>query len=1434
MIQVNQWVHWEIGGSFYDAYQTGPCLLGIARSGAPTATVSGGALNGFTYKQVAQMAVDWIGSAQITSGQGIGAWYYNKDAGNTTGDQSATGWATLGLGYAVHSMGCTWPAGLLTRLAQWNAYIQCPTPGTDFGGAGYTSVCSWNNIYKTGHLLFNLGLTGKTVADQAVIDALTYMHTHWADANADPGWLGSSATAPHCIAIASASKGFTELGIETFSGHNWYNDFADRVVGAQYADGHWRGGGPHGDPDTVLSTCWSLLGLLRATSHFPPVVTTNAADNLGPFTATLHGNLTDMGTAATVDLSFQYGTTSGDLTSETTPAAYSSTLPYAYSAAISGLTMGTRYYFRAKAVGDATGYGDELYFDTLPVPSVTTTAVTAISNVSATSGGNVTADNGTPVTAYGVCWSTSANPTIADSHTTDGTGTGIFSSSITPLAASTVYHVRAYATNTAGTGYGADIAFTTAAIVTASAGANGSLDATTPSPVIVNYNSTTSFTFNADANYHVASVSGCSGTPYTNTSNAVTSYTYTTGAVTGACTVTATFAINTYTITATSGANGSVTPAGVTTVNHDASQTYAITPGTGYHIVDVLVDSSSVGAVASYSFSNVTANHTISATFTINTYTITASSGANGSVTPAGVTTINYGGSQTYSITPTTGHHTVDVLVDAASMGPVSSYTFNNVTAIHTISATFAINTYTVTASAGVNGALDGTTPSPATVNYGSTASFTFNANTGYHVTSISGCGGTAYSNTTNEVAAYTYTTAAITTDCAVAATFAINIYQVDFFHNANGHLSGELSQIREHGLACSPVTAIPDLGYRLQEWSGDYTGIDNPLTIRNVTSNMDIHAVFINDPPQVTIVSPLDGSTAFGVVTVQADISDDTRIAGVEFYVDNNLQERVTADQAGARARLADAAKKALKEVSPSPEPGAPDPILQKGTWQFDLRGAQAIFITPERKARKVDGSGLVSAIIRPDVDIAQLQLLPQIHSLAVAFSEPQALMDGKPYAVVLADFSRGELFGLEAAPAWIVGNFSTSQTFQTDGLNSLYYLMYNAKQTLVMRSWNPARQSRTVFTSDHPIQEWQVAEEGAIILKSVSTAKGMSPIRIWHPRLGWIGENQSLLAEQTRRQWSHTAVSRGLGQSQHLESYFPQNAEIQPGRFDDIQAVSLLGNVILIAGSQAGMARVEILDREGNSSIIVPTGSLEIAKASWVNDRLAILAGFDPLAQKYVLARLQWQPSEPPEILSFAELSEMPLQVQGTAFSADSQAQTNEAAPKAGERKELPETLSDPAARLSETGVSSVSAHFNFTMDTMNFSVDNHALRVVAYDDAHASGADEITVKVAKVKLDLLAERRTVLAFSILRHYGQIQFLVEDFGIPAAQYRILRKKGAGDFELLRAITPAELQNNQFQMQDKYLETGTAYTYRVEAYNAAGELYGFSVEKTI
>ena len=131
------------------------------------------------------------------------------------------------------------------------------------------------------------------------------------------------------------------------------------------------------------------------------------------------------------------------------------------------LSYFTHYYWyivAKNACGGISGSLWDFYTEAAPgVPTVTTSAVTSITALSAVSGGNVTSDGGTSVTARGVCWSTSIDPTTANPHTSDGTGTGTFVSNITGLYPSTHYYVRAYATNAVGTGYGSQLEFTTAA-----------------------------------------------------------------------------------------------------------------------------------------------------------------------------------------------------------------------------------------------------------------------------------------------------------------------------------------------------------------------------------------------------------------------------------------------------------------------------------------------------------------------------------------------------------------------------------------------------------------------------------------------------------------------------------------------------------------------------------------------------------------------------------------------------------------------------------------------------------------------------------------------------------------------------------------------------------------------------------------------------------
>ena len=142
-------------------------------------------------------------------------------------------------------------------------------------------------------------------------------------------------------------------------------------------------------------------------------------------------------------------------------------------------------------------------------------------------------------------------------------------------------------------------------------------------------------------------------------------------------------------ITASCNDGGTISPSGTVEVNFGSSQTFNIIPGTGYYVKDVKVDGSSVGAVSTYTFKSVTGDHAIEAAFESITYTLTVSAGAGGTITPSGNVTVNEGVSKTFIITPDEGYNISNVKVDGSSKGPISSYTFTNITLNHTIEATF-------------------------------------------------------------------------------------------------------------------------------------------------------------------------------------------------------------------------------------------------------------------------------------------------------------------------------------------------------------------------------------------------------------------------------------------------------------------------------------------------------------------------------------------------------------------------------------------------------------------------------------------------------------------------------------------------------------------------------------------------------------------------
>ncbi|MEK9136295.1 MAG: InlB B-repeat-containing protein, partial [Bacteroidota bacterium] len=301
-------------------------------------------------------------------------------------------------------------------------------------------------------------------------------------------------------------------------------------------------------------------------------------------------------------------------------------------------------------------------------------------------------------------------------------------------------------------------------------------------------------------------------------------------------------------LTASAGPNGSIAPNGVTNVNYGASQSYSIIPDAGYAVQDVLVDGVSVGAVSSYTFSNVTANHTISATFVQNTFTITSSAGANGSISPTPTAVVSAGGNQTFVVTPDAGYHVADVLVDNASVGAVTSYTFTNVSANHTIAASFAINTYPLNTAVVGNGSV-GKVPDLSAYDHGTVVTVTAIPATGW---SFSGWSGDA-SGSTNPLN--------VTMEAAknITASFMLNTYTLSV-SATNGSVAKNPDQLTYNHGSTVDLTATPDVGYHFRGWSGDGSGSTNPLTVM-MDGNKNIVGNFAINTYTISATSGADGS---------------------------------------------------------------------------------------------------------------------------------------------------------------------------------------------------------------------------------------------------------------------------------------------------------------------------------------------------------------------------------------------------------------------------------------------------------------------------------------------------------------------------------------------------------------------------------------------
>ena len=396
-------------------------------------------------------------------------------------------------------------------------------------------------------------------------------------------------------------------------------------------------------------------------------------------------------------------------------------------------------------------------------------------------------------------------------------------------------------------------------VVNATAGSNGGVTTAHQSAdsATVGKNGTTSFTFIANAGYHFGTPSSTCGGSFDSDTGI-----YTTAAVTADCTVSVSFAIDTFALNydVNNPSAGHLDGTTSQTVNYgDDGTTVTAVAETGYHFVQW----SDGVMTAARTDTDVMADISVTADFAINTYTLTYSvdDPLHGSISGTTPQTVNDGADGTsVSANASTGYHFVQW-----SDGVMTATRTD--TAVHadiTVTAQFAINSYNVTATVDVSHNQGTITPPSQSVDYNGTATFTVTPNTGYHA-SVSGDTCTVTQSSSN-----TWTSSTITADCAVTATFTPGYVSVTPARILDTRSGGSTS---DHAFEGGGAV-------------GAHAQLDLSVIGRGGVPNTGVSAVVVN----VTLTNP----TATGFVTVWPTGSTRPTASNLNFVAGNTISNLV------------------------------------------------------------------------------------------------------------------------------------------------------------------------------------------------------------------------------------------------------------------------------------------------------------------------------------------------------------------------------------------------------------------------------------------------------------------------------------------------------------------------------------------------------------
>ncbi len=609
-----------------------------------------------------------------------------------------------------------------------------------------------------------------------------------------------------------------------------------------------------------------------------------------------------------------------------------------------------------------------------------------------------------------------------------------------------------------------------------------------------------------------------------------------------------------------------------------------------------------------------------------------------------------------------------------------------------------------------------------------------------------------------------------------IAASFAIIQYTVTAsVDGGHGTASPALQSVNSGETAL--IRLVPETGYKLGYLS-DNGSIVNPVSeyrIYDIGSDHLVVARFENGPPLVEITEPEDGALVTGVVEVKARIEDDGKIQGAELYVD------------GVRRQAA----VAHKDVTDDPDTAA-KAALEPATWQLSTTemclefGPGPLLINSDNILWRLDESGAILPALAPVRKVSHVQRLLQTDALLFVFAEPCPDSAGARSWVHLLNRASGTLQALVpesfAAPLLLANN----PVFQEDEQGGIWFVksMQNGLQAELWR-WNKQNGPERIGTVPFVPLSWQL----------LSTTEAMFQEGTLNGARRWLLRGNELRAVD-----DHAALLAGNRQvagSAAVAAALPEDGF--SARFGS-RSFALSGNSVRVSDVQLG------------TIMEVSAGSWEPYQVSVAGGDSFLILGRDPLRKMTGLLRLGWDEAGA-RVQELAEFAADP------AGAAELEAEAGSAAAD--------------SPRMRPIGMAD-SGEWTFVWDSGLDQAGTHTLRVVASDDAGATGMDEVRVNLAKIQLTLSALRKTVRSWSFVRYYGQIELAVASENSPSLRFRLMRRTGSGSYAQLQEFGENELQNGAWSFQDKYLEKDLLYTYVVEALDPSGRVLGRSSELTI